>query len=122
VRFLLDENLSPEVAVNLSNHGYDAVHVAAIGLSGHADDQILRTARELERILITQDRWFANLAANPLGTHAGVVFLRLNFPSVQVVTSVLLDLLPRLQSLEAGFLVVSNERRYRVRRPDTHAS
>jgi hypothetical protein len=58
VKFLLDENLSPEQAIGLRRRGYDAVAPAEVGLSGHADETVRTFAVESGRILLTLDADF----------------------------------------------------------------
>jgi predicted nuclease of predicted toxin-antitoxin system len=46
VKLLLDENLSPQHALELRIEGYDAVAVREVGLSGASDEEVLRFAVE----------------------------------------------------------------------------
>jgi predicted nuclease of predicted toxin-antitoxin system len=55
-RFLIDENLSPQLARHLRlAHGYDAVHVNEIGLQGAPDHDVLARALAERRIVITSN-------------------------------------------------------------------
>ena len=55
-RFLIDENLSPQLARHLRVvYGYDAVHVNEIGLQGARDDDVLACAVAEGRIVITSN-------------------------------------------------------------------
>jgi predicted nuclease of predicted toxin-antitoxin system len=55
-RFLIDENLSPQLARHLPLvHGYDAVHVNELGLQGARDDDVLARALAEGRIVITSN-------------------------------------------------------------------
>ena len=53
-RFLIDENLSPQLARHLRLvHGYDAVHVDEVGLQGARDEDVLAHALAEIRIVVT---------------------------------------------------------------------
>jgi predicted nuclease of predicted toxin-antitoxin system len=117
VRFILDENLSPRTSEQLRLGAYDAIHAKEVVLTGASDEEVLQHARQEQRFLITQDKWFADRHANPLGSHAGVILLRLKDSSPDSVGALLRALLPRIDDLPPGSLVVANERRYRIRRP-----
>ncbi|MFP4395078.1 MAG: DUF5615 family PIN-like protein [Anaerolineales bacterium] len=57
------------------NLGHDVVPIAQLGLSRADDEEILRVAKEQERILVTRDRDFGNLVfVQTLGS--GVLYLR----------------------------------------------
>ncbi len=63
MRFLVDESLQRHVADLLVDNGHDAVHVSDVGLRGAADETVLATADEHNRILITADTDFGTLLA-----------------------------------------------------------
>jgi predicted nuclease of predicted toxin-antitoxin system len=55
-RFLIDENLSPMLALHLRTiHGFDAVHVNAVGLRGASDPVVLAYALAESRIIVTSN-------------------------------------------------------------------
>ena len=55
-RFLIDENLSPQLAHHLrAVHGYEAVHVNEIGLQGASDAAVLARAVVEDRIVVTNN-------------------------------------------------------------------
>jgi predicted nuclease of predicted toxin-antitoxin system len=63
VRFLLDQNRSPRLAVVLTAHGHDAVHTLELGLEQADDDELLEAARNDDRVLISGDTNFGALLA-----------------------------------------------------------
>ncbi len=66
MRLLLDANLSPEVARLLESAGYDAIHVADVGLLSAADLEILQAAAKEDQVLLTADTDFGALLAAPI--------------------------------------------------------
>jgi predicted nuclease of predicted toxin-antitoxin system len=53
-RFLIDENLSPALALHLRHAmGFDAVHVNAVGLAGATDADVVARAIAEDRVIIT---------------------------------------------------------------------
>jgi predicted nuclease of predicted toxin-antitoxin system len=69
LRFLVDANLSPRVAVWLRSAGHDATHVSDEGVLTADDLQILAHASRGSRIIISADADFATLLA--VGGHSG---------------------------------------------------
>ena len=65
MRFLFDENLSPQLAVELREMGHDAVSVIEIGLVGAADPAVRGTAIRSGRTLVTLDADFGNIRRYP---------------------------------------------------------
>jgi predicted nuclease of predicted toxin-antitoxin system len=75
-RILLDQGLAPNAASILREQGFDAVHVAEIGMHRAEDCEILQFARDHLRVCVTLDHDFhAHLATTGRG-HPSVVLLR----------------------------------------------
>lgn len=73
-RFLLDENVDPQVATYLDKEGLSVEHVRdALGQGADDEDDVLPYAREHDRIVVTSD--VTDFAALPSTAHAGVVLL-----------------------------------------------
>jgi predicted nuclease of predicted toxin-antitoxin system len=53
-KLLLDENLSPSIAVALRKEGLDVVHVRDRGMNAATDAAILEKAFEEDRIVVTR--------------------------------------------------------------------
>ena len=79
MKLLLDEHLSPVVAIELRRLGYDVVCVAELPqLRGLDDVPLLRWATAHERVLVSADRATmpnAAEAARAEGGHGGVVIV-----------------------------------------------
>lgn len=58
MKLFLDENLSPQHAAELRTEGHDALAVPEVGLSGAADEKMLRFAVENGGVLVTLDSDF----------------------------------------------------------------
>lgn len=74
-RLLLDENLSPRVAVDMRREGHDVVHLRERGRLGITDPQVMALAFDEDRVLVTANvADFRKLAA-AREVHAGIVLL-----------------------------------------------
>jgi predicted nuclease of predicted toxin-antitoxin system len=74
-RFLVDENLGPELAPTLRNLGYNAADIYALNLNGRSDEDVFAAAWRERRILLTQDRDFLDDRRFPRHRNPGVVVL-----------------------------------------------
>ena len=73
IRLYIDENLNPEIAVQLRLRGVDAVSVRDLGLLGDTDDNHLKRAVVLGRVLVTSDTDFLVMASTDV-EHTGIIF------------------------------------------------
>jgi predicted nuclease of predicted toxin-antitoxin system len=64
MRLLLDQDVYAATAQFLSGLGHDVLRVAQIGLAQAKDEEILRVAQSLNRILLTRDRDYGNLVGD----------------------------------------------------------
>jgi len=117
--FVLDENISPLVSQELRALGYDLLHVREVGLKGCSDEELISWAKKEKRALITLDADFSDIRRFPLGSHSGIIRLKLRFAPSWVVINCLKKLLKELQHVawDSGVLVVTNCRKYRIRYP-----
>jgi predicted nuclease of predicted toxin-antitoxin system len=77
VKLILDMNLSPRWEATLRAHGLDATHWSRIGLPTATDAAILKHARDLGAIVMTQDLDFSAILAAWDATGPSVVVIRL---------------------------------------------
>ncbi len=120
---LLDENIPPEIAKDLSRKRLDWTvrHVRDIGLRGASDKAVFAWARENNAIVITFDEDFADARMFPAGTHAGVIRLRVWPTTVEAAQAGLDRLLDSIEdSTLIGGLVIIDRVRVRVRRSARH--
>jgi predicted nuclease of predicted toxin-antitoxin system len=73
-KLLLDENLSPTIALTLTREGCDVVHVRDRGLLQATDVGVFARALQEERILVTSDCDDFSKLARAAAVHAGLVF------------------------------------------------
>jgi len=120
MRLLVDENMPRSTLPTLVASGHDAEDVRDVGLRGAADQPIFRYACDQDRMLVTRDLDFANLLQYPLGTHPGILVLRL--PETLRPEAVLRTLTAALSQLGGrdlrGDLVIVEWTRVRVRSSD----
>ena len=118
-RFLVDEDVSRSITRSLEAAGYDTEDVRDVGLRAHSDQDVFLYARKRGAILITADKGFANTFRFPLGTHHGIIVVRIpdELPT-EVVTRELLRALDELAGEDLnGTLAIVELGRVRIRRP-----
>lgn len=117
MRFLVDENLSPELADLLRAAGHDVVHVRDLGMKSANDLPILGRARADNRILITADTDFGGLLAHTGAPLPSVIQLRRlqGRRAAELADTVLRHLPDISQDLERGAIVAFDDARIRIR-------
>ena len=73
-KLLLDENLSPSIALTLTREGYDVVHVRDRGLLQATDAQVFARAFDEDRIVVTCNCDDFKKLARAVTAHVGLVF------------------------------------------------
>lgn len=118
MKFKLDENLPVSSARSLTKSGHDVDTVAAEGLTGAADPDVVAAAAAEARVLITLDRGMGDIRAYPPGSHAGIVVLRLTDQSAPAVDDAVTEL-ANFAGLEAlgGAVTVLQRGMLRIRHP-----
>ncbi|MBV9313192.1 MAG: DUF5615 family PIN-like protein [Pseudonocardia sp.] len=112
MKFLLDQNLSPRVAVLLRAGGLHAEHVRDYGLQTELDEVILVFARDNGFVLVSEDTDFGELLARQRTSTPSFVPLRTNGPMSpdQHAALLLRNILIVLDELAEGAVVVIGER------------
>ena len=77
MRSLVDMGISPRVVPFLGGIGHDAVHLLDQGLERLPDPEILRKARDEDRVLLTHDLGFGELVAASGEQLPSVIIFRL---------------------------------------------
>jgi predicted nuclease of predicted toxin-antitoxin system len=76
VRFLVDENLSPQLCEYLTSAGDDAEHAHQATGPGATDQQILSYARSHAAVIVTADTDFGALLAQAKTAKPSVILVR----------------------------------------------
>jgi predicted nuclease of predicted toxin-antitoxin system len=118
VRFLIDQNLSPEVAELLRPAGHDAVHTSQVGMKRSDDAEVLDWAATEERILVSADTDFGTLLAERATDKPSLIlFRRSQGRRATAVADLILANLGMIEEpLADGAIVVLQEARVRIRR------
>ncbi len=118
-RFLVDEDMPRSTAAMLREAGHYAEDVRDVGLRGCSDQEVFDYAQSQGAILVTADKGFANVLRFPLGSHSGIIVVRV--PGVLPTKAVNGELLRVLTELEGqkleGALIIVEVGRIRIRRP-----
>lgn len=117
MRFLVDANLSPRLAVALTETGHDAVHIADLGMSRATDTEIVRSAERDSRVIISADTDFGTLLAMSGAARPSVLLIRLTSPRrVEALVALVQANLPAVtDALDVGAVVVLEDGRVRLR-------
>jgi len=88
---ILDQNIPYPVKAWLAQHlpGIQVSHAFDMKLSRATDQELFSTAQSLPAIIITYDEDFADQRLFPVGSHHGVVRLRVEPTTVEVTTDAL---------------------------------
>lgn len=116
MRFLADQDVYATTVHLLRDLGHDVVTAAELGKSRASDTELLQTAIDRDRIMITRDRDFGNLVI-VRGVATGVIYLRMLPSTLAAVHSELERVLARYHHgiLMRAFVVVEPVR-HRLRR------
>jgi predicted nuclease of predicted toxin-antitoxin system len=102
VRFLVDAQLPPGLAIALRELGHETEHVFEIGLVSASDARIWHHATERSATIITKDSDFA-FRRRMSETGPAVVWLRFGNTTSRALVENLLPFLPEiLTAIEAG--------------------
>ena len=77
MRSKLDENLPLQLKGLFAESGHDTVTVLDEGMGGATDTNVATVCQAEERILVTQDKDFADIRTYPPGQYPGIVVIRL---------------------------------------------
>ena len=115
MRFKLDENLPVDLALLLSNAGYDAQTVAEEGYKGFKDSFIVDICFHEQRTFITFDLDFSDIRDYPPEKYFGLLVLRLVRQDTDHLVSVVQKIIPLLsQEKVRGKLWIIEEDRIRI--------
>lgn len=118
MRFLIDNALSPRLAVLLNEAGHDARHVAFYKMQASDDLDILALARSESRIVLSADSDFSMLLSLQRAPEPSFILFREDaVVTAEQCAELLMPSLPMLaEDLERGCVVVFRGGRVRVRK------
>ncbi len=116
VRLLADMNISPQTVALLQQRGWNVIRVSE-RLPIHASDwEVLRLARQEDRILITLDLDFSTLLAISGWSNPSLITLRLRRVDPQTVAHYVDYVLKQFgEQLLEGYAISVDEQRVRLR-------
>ncbi len=117
MKFLIDNALSPQIAIGLVEAGYDAIHVRDLNMGTSPDIDIFNIAIAQQRTIISADTDFGTLLALRSDRFPSVILFRRGISHIpQTQLSILLLNLPNITDLlEQGSIVIFDKNRIRTR-------
>jgi predicted nuclease of predicted toxin-antitoxin system len=111
IRLLLDENL-PKGLVAMLIEQYDC----AIVKQGLTNGTIARLAAKEKRIIVTQDKHFANIILFPPEMYCGIIRIKIHPPIIKDILKALEDLFVKLKGKDLNKkLVILEKDEFRIR-------
>ena len=108
MKFLLDQNFDRRLVQPLRQSGHDLKVVAVDYPSGLRDEEVLSLAVSEDRIILTNDRDFGELAVKELLPHAGIIYLRMRWTTAAAKWDRLSQVLTEYSGDLDRFLVVTD--------------
>jgi predicted nuclease of predicted toxin-antitoxin system len=116
MKLLLDQGLPSSAAALLRNVGIDTIHVGEIEMSAAADIEIIQTAKEENRIVVTLDADFHTLLALAEATSPSVIRIRIERLRAAALVTLLLQVTDECaEELSQGAAVTVEPGRIRTR-------
>jgi predicted nuclease of predicted toxin-antitoxin system len=117
-KFLIDEDMPRSTTAALREAGHSVEDVRDVGLRGRSDQEVFQYAQSQGAALLTADKGFCSIVRFPLGTHAGILVVRV--PDELPTQTINHEVLRALKDLEgedlAGLLMIVEVGRTRLRR------
>jgi predicted nuclease of predicted toxin-antitoxin system len=114
VRWLVDECVDAEVAVQLRELGHDVVYMSDVAPRA-VDAEVIRRAHNENRVLLTEDKDFGELVFRQLMPVPGIVLLRIDSAQRLLKGRRLQAAIDRFGETLIGRYTVIEEARYRSR-------
>lgn len=114
LRFLADESFSFAIISVLREKGYNIKWIGEIA-PGISDRAVYQIAKEDDRVILTEDKDFGELAVRFKLKTSGVVLLRISSKEKELRQKRVFELLERFPDKLEGHLVVINPEKFRFR-------
>jgi predicted nuclease of predicted toxin-antitoxin system len=111
---IADENIPPEMVAALRGHGVDVVYVRE-DFRGICDEDVIWLSREMNRIILTEDKDFGEWVFAHRAEGVSVIFLRYHFKQQKEVTDSLIRLIDTEQEKLLGRFTTVSDRKVRSR-------
>ncbi len=90
IRYHLDENVDPDVALALRNQGIDITTTFDTNMTGTSDAKQLAFVKAEKRVIVTHDTDFLKIASQD-NTHCGIAFCKKGSRSIgEIIRSLIL--------------------------------
>lgn len=117
LKFIADVHISPLTVKELQKAGYAVTRVTDSLPSTSSDDEIIQLANKEQAVIITQDLDFSAIIAQSGLNSPSVISLRVTNAGPEMITRILLNVLPSIKAFIAeGAIVSIDEYGYRVRK------
>jgi len=116
---LLDQNIPLDIAIWMRERcaTWNISHVKEVGLSGRSDPEIFRWAQTNGAIVVTYDEDFADTRSFPLGSHHGIIRLRVWPTTIEATKAAIERLLNQVPVQDwAGSLIIIDREKIRLRK------
>ena len=116
---LLDQNVPRAIAqwLRTQRPQWTVYHTSDVELSGRLDEEVFAWAQTRQAMIVTFDEDFADQRSFPIGSHAGVIRLRVWPTTVEETQQALERLLAEVPDTElAHALVIVDREAIRIRR------
>lgn len=114
LKFLADESLESRIVLFLRDKGYDILAISEVTPS-IKDTEVLKIARNENRVIITNDKDFGDLVFFNHLKHTGIILCRFKTERIQYKIDAITKLLKYHKNKLVGNFVVVDETEVRIR-------
>ena len=115
MRFIADEGVDAQIVAALRKEKHDVLYVMELN-TGASDPEILSSANEENRILITRDKDFGELVFRLRKVHSGIILNRLYQLDSKTKADIVIEVLKKYGEKLYGAYTVIQPGRVRIRK------
>lgn len=117
LKFIADIHISPLTVKELKNKGYDIIRITDKLPATASDKEIVQLARKEKFVIITHDLDFSAIIAQSGLNSPSVISLRVANAKPNIITQLLITILPLLEAnIAEGAIVSVDEKEYRIKK------